>query len=222
MPGTAVTTDSTVSMPSPASRVAPEVVPPKRTARPLEVGFLVSLGVKPGALYPLDGAVIAGNGGDQCRHAVDAVICTMDEIGMKPQGREAAVADGAGVQIGFRMGAIDGPATPPEAARRFFTVIAADLIAAIGGGERRLGEEGAGLLHGVPKRCSAGVQTDEIEQIAMLVGRAVGPFTGYAWRRQAHEERAPLGAACVADGPVSALLASAGKVATADVFGPCA
>ena len=56
----------------------------------------------------------------------------------------------------------------------------------------------------------------------MLVRRAVGPFTGYAWRRQAHEERAPLGAACIADGPVSALLASAGKVAAADVFGPCA
>ena len=52
---------------------------------------------------------------------------------MKPQGREAAMADGAGVQIGFRMGAIDGPATPPEAARCFLTVIAAGAIAAIGG-----------------------------------------------------------------------------------------
>ena len=56
----------------------------------------------------------------------------MDEIGMKPQGREAAMADGAGVQIGFRMGAIDGPATPPKAARCFFTVIAAGVIATIG------------------------------------------------------------------------------------------
>ena len=43
------------------------------------------------------------------------------------------MADGAGVQVGFRMGAIDGPATPPEAARRFLTVIAAGAIAAICG-----------------------------------------------------------------------------------------
>ena len=88
-------------------------------------------------MHALDGAIIAGDGGDQCRHAVDAVICTMDEIGMKPQGREAAMADGAGVQIGFRMGAIDGPATPPEAACRFFTVVAAGIISAIGGSGRR-------------------------------------------------------------------------------------
>ena len=141
---------------------------------------------------------------------------------MEPQGREAAMGDGAGVQVGFRMGAIDGPAAAPEAARRFLTVIAVGVIAAIGGDGRRQNEEGAGLLHGAPQRCSAGVQTDEIEQIAMLVGRGVGPFTGYAWRRQAHEERAPLGAVCVADCPVSALFAAAGKVAAADVFGPCA
>ena len=142
-----MTTDSTVSMPSPASRVAPEADPPKRTARPWtrpkcfaragEVGFFGSLGVKPGALHALDGAIIAGDGGDQCREAVDAVISTIDEIGMKPQRREAAMADGAGVQVGFRMGAIDGPATPPEAARRFLTVIAAGAIAAIGGSGRR-------------------------------------------------------------------------------------
>ena len=147
-----------------------------------------SLGVKPGALHTLDGAIIAGDGGGQCRHSVDAVISTIDEIGMKPQGRKAAMADGAGVQVGFRMGAIDGPATPPEAARRFLTVMAAGVIAASGGDGRRQNEEGAGLIHGVPKRCSAGMQTDEIEQIAMFVGRGVGPFTGYAWRRQAHEE----------------------------------
>ena len=195
---------------------------PECFTRANEIGLGGCLGVEPGTLHALDGAIIAGDGGDQCRQAVDAVITSMDEIGMKPQGREAAMADGAGVQVGFRMGAIDGPATPPEAARRFLTVIAAGVIAAIGGGGRRQGKEGAGLLHGVPQRCSAGVQTDEIEQIAMLVGRGVGPFSGYAWRRQTHEERAPLGAACVADSPVSSLPASAGKVAAADIFGPCA
>ena len=110
---------------------------PKRFARAGEVGFFGSLGIKPGALYALDGAIIAGDGGDQRGQAVDAVIASMDEIWMKPQGREAAMADGAGVQVGFRMGAIDGPATPPEAARCFLTVIAAGVIAAIGGSGRR-------------------------------------------------------------------------------------
>ena len=155
-----MTTDSTVSMPSPASKVAPEANPPNRTARPwtrpsalrgrTKLALAGTLGVKPGALHALDGAIIAGDGGDQRREAVDAVISTMDEIGMKPQGREAAMADGAGVQVGFRMGSIDGPATPPEAARRFLTVIAAGVIAASGGDGRRQNEEGAGLLHGVP------------------------------------------------------------------------
>ena len=70
-------------------------------------------------LHVLDEAIIAGDGGDQRREAVDAVITSMDEIGMKPWGREAAMADGAGVQVGFRMGAIDGPATPPVAASCF-------------------------------------------------------------------------------------------------------
>ena len=43
------------------------------------------------------------------------------------------MADGAGVQVGFRMGAIDGAATPPKSARRFLTVVAAGAIAAICG-----------------------------------------------------------------------------------------
>ena len=123
--------------------------PPNRTALPWtrpsalygranEIGLGGSLGVEPGALHALGStAIIAGDGGDQCRHSVDAVISTIDEIGMKPQGRKAAMADGAGVQVGFRMDAIDGPATPPEAARRFLTVIAAGVIAASGGDVRR-------------------------------------------------------------------------------------
>ena len=92
---------------------------PKRFARVGEIGFPGSLGVEPGALYPLDGAVIAGNGGDQCLEAVDAIVVAMEEIGMKPWGREAAMADGAGVQVGFRMGAVDGSATPPVAVSCF-------------------------------------------------------------------------------------------------------
>ena len=142
-----MTTDSTVSMPSPgkkgrtggkpAESHGPAVDAPKRFARAGEVGLGGTLGVKPGALYTLDGALISGDGGDQRREAVDAVIPAMDEIGMKPQGREAAMGDGAGMQVGFRMGAIDGPAAAPEAACCFFTVVATSVIAAIGGSGRR-------------------------------------------------------------------------------------
>ena len=146
----------TVSMPSPASRVAP----PRRirrSARPgrgqgfrpsaehsgtrafptgaEEVGFLAgptgrAWGREPGTgdgvttdarfrcprrqARSTGGAVIARCAGDFCgpfgvggdqpsspepdqrREAVDAVIPAMDEIGMEPQGREAAMGDGAG------------------------------------------------------------------------------------------------------------------------------
>ena len=46
------------------------------------------------------------------------------------------MADGAGVQVGFRMGAIDGPAAPPEVARRVLAIITVGVIAPIGGGDR--------------------------------------------------------------------------------------
>ena len=141
MPGTAVTTrqhgfnaftgEQGRAGGGPAEAHGAAVDPPKRFARAGEVGFFGSLGVKPGALHTLDGAIISGDGGDQCRHSVDAIISAMDEIGMKPQGREAAMADGAGVQVGFRMGAIDGPAAAPEAACCFFTVIATGVISGI-------------------------------------------------------------------------------------------
>ena len=195
---------------------------PKRFARAGEVGFPGSLGVEPCTLYPLDSAVIAGNCGDQCREAVDTIVVAMDEIWMKSQCREAAVADGTSMQVGFRVGAIDGSATPPEAALRFFTVIATGVISGICRSGSWQWEECYGLIHRMPQRCSAGVQADEIEQIAMFVGRGVCPFTGYAWRRHAHKERAPLGASCVADCPISALFAAAWKVAAADVFRPYA
>ena len=71
---------------------------PERFARAHEVGFCGPFGVEPGALHTLDGAIISGDGGDQRREAVDAVIPAMDQIGMEPQGREAAMGDGAGMR----------------------------------------------------------------------------------------------------------------------------
>ena len=125
--GTAVTSDRTVSMPfagkqgrargGPAEAHGPAVDAPERFARAQRVGpFSGRLGSSQMRCTPSTSAIIAGDGGDQRRHSVDAIIAPMDQIGMEPQGREAAMADGAGVQVGFRMGAIDGPAAPPEAA----------------------------------------------------------------------------------------------------------
>ena len=81
-------------MPSPARKVAPEGEPaeahgpavdaPECFTRANEIGLGGTLGVEPGTLHAVDGAIIAGDGGDLCRHAVDAVITSMDEIGMKP------------------------------------------------------------------------------------------------------------------------------------------
>ena len=76
----------------PAEAHGPAVDAPERFARANEIGLGGTLGVEPGALHALDGAIIAGDGGDQRRQAVDAVIPAMDEIGMEPQGREAAMA----------------------------------------------------------------------------------------------------------------------------------
>ena len=50
------------------------------------------------------------------------------------------------------------------------------------------------------------------------IGR-VGPLAGNARRREPDEERAPPGAENVAGGPVPALLAAVGQVATADLLG---
>ena len=81
----------------PAEANGPAVDAPERLARSeRDRPLRGALGIEPGALHTLDGAIIAGGGGDQCREAVDAAVTTIDEIGMKPQGREAAMADGAG------------------------------------------------------------------------------------------------------------------------------
>ena len=104
---------------------------PKRLARAGEVGFPGPLAIEPCTLYPLDGAVIAGNCGDQRRQTVDTIVVAMDEIGMESQGREAAVGDGTSMQVGLRMGAIDGPAAAPKAACCFFTVVATGVISGI-------------------------------------------------------------------------------------------
>ena len=56
----------------------------------------------------------------------------------------------------------------------------------------------------------------------MLAGGGVGPLAGDARRREADEERAPLGAVEVARDPIAALPAAVRKIAPADFLGACA
>ena len=60
---------------------------------------------------------------------------------------------------------------------------------------------------------------DEVEQVAVLPGRGVGPFPRYAGTVEADEERPPAGAVEIARDPVAALLAAVRQVAPADGFG---
>ena len=117
------------------------------------------------------------------------------------------------------MRAIDGAATPPEAARRVGAVVA---FGAGNGLRRRQCEEGARLGEGDAERARARGDADEVEEVAVLPRRGVGPLAGNAGGSEADEERAPPGAANVAGGPVPALSAAVGQVAPADLFGTCA
>ena len=114
------------------------------------------------------------------------------------------------------MGAVDRAALPPQAARRFGGVVVA---AAARGRRSRQGEEGARLVERRAQRRRAGAVADEVEQVAVLPGRGVGPLAGHAGAAEADEERAPAGAVEIARDPVAAVLAAVREVAPADGFG---
>ena len=137
---------------------------------------------------------------------------------MEAQRREAAAVDGARPEIRFRMRAVDGATAPPEAACRVGAVV---VFGGAVGGHRRRCEEGARLGEGDAERACAGGDADEVEEVAVLAGRGVGPLAGNARRREPDEERAPPRAASVTGGPVPALPAAVGQVAPADVLGAC-
>ena len=86
-------------------------------------------------------------------------------------------------------------------------------------GYRRQGKEGPRLGESGAERARAGGDADQVEQVAVLAGRGVGPLPGDAWRREADEERAPAGAANVAGGPVAPVPAAVREVAPADFLG---
>ena len=66
---------------------------------------------------------VAGDGGDERRQAANAAAVAIEERGVEAERREAAAVDGAGAEIRFRMRAVDGAATLPEAACRVGAVV---------------------------------------------------------------------------------------------------
>ena len=83
------------------------------------------------------------------------------------------------MEILFRVGAVDGAATPPQAARRLGGVVGAPLARGRrsprhGVRGRLQGEEGAGLVERRAERRRARAAADDVEQVAMLSRRRVG------------------------------------------------
>ena len=89
-----------------------------------------------------------------------------------------------GVEIGLGVGTADGAATPPQAAGRFRGVVSVRLARAR---RSRQSEEGAGLMERRAQCRRIGAVADKIEQIAMLPGRRVGPFSWNARAGKADE-----------------------------------
>ena len=82
----------------------------------------------------------------------------MEERRVVAERGEAAAVDRLGAQIGLGVGAVDGAATPPEAA--------------MGGSERKAhASMGASRSESAPEDG----ETDEIEQVVVLAGARVGP-----------------------------------------------
>ena len=120
------------------------------------------------------------------------------------------------MQIALGMGAADRAALPPQAACRFGGVVVAGRAR---GRHSRQGEEGPRLVERRAQRRRAGAVADEVEQIAVLAGRGVGPLSGHTGAAEADEERPPAGAVEIARDPVAALLAAVREIAPADGFG---
>ncbi len=163
--GTAVTSESTVSMPSPTtsearpsagrpeSRTAHAEDPAERLARRRDARLGGPARIEPGALHAEDGAVIAGDGGDQRREPAHGRAFAIAKLGMEAQRAKRQRDEAARVEIGFGVGAVDRAALPPQAARRFGGVVVGP---AARGRRNRQGEEGARLVERRAQRRCAG------------------------------------------------------------------
>src|ERR1700720_5056191 len=84
------------------------------------------------------------------------------------------------MQIGLGVRAGNGAAGVKKAPRSFRGSAWRGRCAAAVGRRARKSEKATCLVHGVGKAGQGAVARDEIEQIAMLAGRGIGPFAGGA------------------------------------------
>ncbi len=123
------------------------------------------------------------------------------------------------MQIALGGGAGDGPATPPQAARRLGGVIRLFDRRTRRRSLRRQCQEGARLGERGAERRRVRAVADDVEQVAVLAGGHVGELAGRAGSAQADEERTPAGAVEVAADPVAALAAAVGQILAANLLG---
>ncbi len=147
-------------------------------------------GIEPGALHAEDGAVVAGDGGDQRREAAHRRAFAVAKLRVIAQRRETAAREAPGVEITLGMGGVDGAAAPPQAAGSLCRVpgcVRGSRIPGTGPGTvrgRLQGEEGARLVERRAQRRRARAVADQIEQVAVRAPGRIGPLPRRAgsWR----------------------------------------
>ena len=91
-----------------------------------------------------------------------------------------APADAAGAQVGLGRRADNRAARTEEATGCLGRSARCRRCSRDALGRPRQGEEGTRLVHGLTKPVQIAVMADQVEQVAVLAGRGVGPFAGGA------------------------------------------
>ena len=172
--------------------------------------------IEPGALDAGDIAVDIGDGSKQRRPAFERsmrpALAIVDRRVIAQGGPVEPCGDATGAQIGLGRRAGNGAAGMKQAARRFGR--AARCWWHMTEIRRRWdrgtwqGEKAARFVHRLAKIAQVAVEADQVEEIAMLAGRGVGPFAGRTragiGSGETHIEAAARRIHDVADNPVMA------------------
>jgi hypothetical protein len=186
--------------------------------------------IEPGALDAGNVALKVGYGSKQRRPAFERSVVRLAIVDRRviAQGRPVEPSgDAAGAQISLGRCARKGTTSLKQAARRFGR--AARWWWRVTEVRRRWrrgrwqGEKAARFVHGLAEIAQVAVKTDQVQEIAMLAGRSVGPFAGRTragiGSAKPHVEAAARRVHDIADDPVMPLAMSVGEVMTAHGLG---
>ena len=195
------------------------------TARIDNRRFLRILAIEPSALDAGDPAAGVGDGGKQRRpgFARCSLGLAVPDARMKAESHPIETpGDAAGVQIGLGLGATNRPPGAEQAARGLGRVARRRRCpwAPLGG---RQGEKSARLVDRLGQAGEAAIETDQVEEIAMLAACGIAEFAGRTrtviGAGEPHIEAAARGVADVAGEPVAARPAPVREVMTAHRLG---